>query len=165
MGQQVGLVTNGRDAADRIRREGWAHDYRTREAARRVAEGEGASDRLQPLVVETRRGPEQFRRILETLARAELTDGLTLPQLVTETASRLPRDATAVAILGAVTAEAALALGNLRRRGHAVVAVLVLFEDAELDAALARLLAERVEVRHIHNDSTLAALCQHQVLR
>ena len=35
MGQQVGLVTNGRDAADRIRVEGWAHDYRTRTAAPR----------------------------------------------------------------------------------------------------------------------------------
>src|SRR5262249_26709762 len=30
MGQQIGLVTNGRDAADRIRLEGWVHDFRTR---------------------------------------------------------------------------------------------------------------------------------------
>ena len=36
-------------------------------------------------------------RILETLARVELTDGLTLAQLITETGSRLPRDATVVA--------------------------------------------------------------------
>ncbi len=28
MGQQVGLITNGRDAADRIRQEGWAYDLR-----------------------------------------------------------------------------------------------------------------------------------------
>ena len=34
MGQQVGLVTNGRDAADRIRQEGCEHDPRTRQAAR-----------------------------------------------------------------------------------------------------------------------------------
>jgi uncharacterized protein (DUF58 family) len=33
MNQQIGLVTNGRDAVDRIRHEGWAHDYRSREAA------------------------------------------------------------------------------------------------------------------------------------
>ena len=31
MQQQVGLVTNGRDAADRIRVEGWRHDWRTRD--------------------------------------------------------------------------------------------------------------------------------------
>ena len=34
MGQQIGLVTNGRDAADRIRTEGWRTDPRTRRAAR-----------------------------------------------------------------------------------------------------------------------------------
>ena len=81
MGQQVGLVTNGRDAADRIRQEGWDFDIRTRDAAQRAASMLDASDRLQPLVVETRRGAEQLMRILETLARAELTDGLSVPQL------------------------------------------------------------------------------------
>ena len=57
------------------------------------------SDRLAPLIVPTRRGPEQLVRILETLARVELTDGLPLPALIEEAASRLPRDATVIAIL------------------------------------------------------------------
>ncbi len=35
MGHQIGLVTNGRDAADRIRQEGWTGELRTRDAARR----------------------------------------------------------------------------------------------------------------------------------
>ncbi len=35
MGQQVGLVTNGRDAADRIRQEGWDFDIRSRSAAQK----------------------------------------------------------------------------------------------------------------------------------
>jgi len=82
LGQQVGLVTNGRDAADRIRQEGWASDYRTRDEARQSASMHEQSDRLQPLVVETRRGSEQMGRIQEMLARVELTDGLTLPQLI-----------------------------------------------------------------------------------
>src|SRR6185295_18493305 len=29
LNQQIGLVTNGRDAADRVRFEGWAHDHRS----------------------------------------------------------------------------------------------------------------------------------------
>ena len=37
MDQQIGLVTNGRDAADRIRQEGWDYDIRSRKAARRAA--------------------------------------------------------------------------------------------------------------------------------
>jgi uncharacterized repeat protein (TIGR01451 family) len=164
MSQQVGLVTNGRDAADRIRQEGWAHDYRTRAAALKSAAVEEESERLQPIVVETRRGVEQFQRIAETLARVELTDGLTFAQLVSETTSRLPRDATVVAVLGDVSTETALALGNLRRRGHAVTAVLILFGDEKMERAHGRLLAEGIDVRQVRDEASVAALCQRQMI-
>jgi uncharacterized protein (DUF58 family) len=165
MRQQIGLVTNGRDAADRIRQEGWAHDYRTRKEAQASAAMRDESDRLQPIVVETRRGVEQFQRIQETLARVELTDGLTLPQLIVEAGGRLPRDATVLAILGEAPAETALALGNLRRRGHAVTAVLIIFGDNEKDEAAGRLIAQGIDVRLLKNEAGLTALCQQQVLR
>ena len=48
MGQQVGLASNCRDAADRIRTEGWDYDLRSRSAARRVAGMLETSDRLRP---------------------------------------------------------------------------------------------------------------------
>jgi uncharacterized repeat protein (TIGR01451 family) len=165
LGQQVGLVTNGRDAADRIRLEGWASDFRTRKEAQQSVSMREHSERLQPIVVETRRGIEQFQRIRETLARVELTDGLTVPQLLEETSSRLPRDATVVAILGAVSPETALALGSLRRRGFAVTAILVVFEGEALDHALIRLLAEGIDVRQLRNEAELPGLCQRQLLR
>ena len=38
-------------------------------------------------------------RILETLARVELTDGLGLGGLISETAGRMPADATVLAVL------------------------------------------------------------------
>ena len=41
-------------------------------------------------------------RILETLARIELTDGLTVPELVEECQGHLPRNASVIAILRAV---------------------------------------------------------------
>ncbi|HEV3256822.1 MAG TPA: DUF58 domain-containing protein [Gemmataceae bacterium] len=164
MGQQVGLVTNGRDAADRIRLEGWEQDYRTRQAARKTPAMLEDSDRLEPLVVETRRGVEQFHRIRETLARVELTDGLPLPQLILETSSRLPRDATVVALLPDAPVETALALGNLRRRGFAVSAVLITMESNRLEQAYGRLLAEGItDVRHLRNEAGLPALCRHEV--
>src|SRR5262245_44885113 len=165
MGEQVGLVTNGRDAADRIRTEGWAHDFRTRDAARASASMRDESDRLQPIVVPTRRGVEQFQRIRETLARVELTDGLTFSQLVAETESRLPRDATIIAVLGDVSPETALALGSLKRRGYAVAVILIVFDDDALEAAYAPLLAEGLDVRHLKNEAELPWLCQRQVLR
>jgi uncharacterized protein (DUF58 family) len=165
MGQQVGLVTNARDAADRICQEGWDFDIRTRDAAKRAASMAEASDRLQPLVVETRRGAEQLMRILEMLARAELTDGLTVSQLVAETASRLPRDATVVAILTAVTEETAVALGNLRRRGFAVTALLNIYEDRAYAEAAGKLLDERIDTRHLRDENSVSSVCRSHILQ
>lgn len=163
MGQQVGLVSNGRDAADRIRLEGGEQDYRTRKAVRRDTGMRDRSERLQPLVVPTRRGVEQLQRIRETLARIELTDGLTLPELVVEAASRLPRDATVVALLADVPVATSLALGNLRRRGFAVTAVLLMLSDEQLEKAYGRLLAEGIrDVRHLKDEAGLPQLCRQQ---
>jgi uncharacterized protein (DUF58 family) len=164
MGQQVGLVTNGRDAADRIRQEGWRGDWRTREAARGAVSMQSASSRLAPVVVPTRRGPEQLLQIHETLARLELTDGLSLEQLVHEATSRLPRDATVIAILPRVTAENAIALGNLRRRGLAVEALLNLWDDYDFAQASGPLLAQGIATRHLKDEAGLMELCRRQVL-
>ncbi len=164
MGQQVGLATNGRDAADRIRREGWEGDYRTRQAARQRNAMSEENERLRPQVVATSRGIESFQRIRETLARVEWTDGLTFAQLVLEVAPRLPRDATVIAVLPTVPTETALALGNLRRRGFAVAVVLILIDEQDLEQAYGRLLAEGVrDVRHLKSEAGLPTLCQQQV--
>jgi uncharacterized protein (DUF58 family) len=165
MDQQIGLVTNGRDAADRIRQEGWDYDIRSRKAARRAASMLDDSHRLQPIVVPTRRGSEQLMRILETLARVELTDGLNFAQLLSETAGRLPRDATAVAILSSVSIETAVALGELRHKGLAVTAILNLFDDTEFEQASGRLAAEGIESLHLKSVEMLPTLCQQYVLR
>ena len=165
LGQQVGLVTNGRDAADRIRQEGWAHDHRTRAAALAAASVRDKSERLQPLVVPTRRGAEQLVRILETLARVELTDGLTLPQLIEETASRMPRDATVIAILPGSSEESALALGMLKRRGFAVTVILNLFETYDFADAAAPFLAEGIQTRQLRDEQSIVEICRQLALR
>jgi uncharacterized repeat protein (TIGR01451 family) len=165
MGQQVGLVTNGRDAADRIRQEGWAHDHRSRQDAIAAASVRERSDRLQPLVIATRRGPEQLLRILETLARVELTDGLSLPQLIEESASRMPRDATVIAILPGGSIESAFALGSLKRRGFAVTVILNLFETHDFADAAAPYLAEGIEVRHLRDEMSIVEICRGFALR
>jgi uncharacterized protein (DUF58 family) len=164
MDQQIGLVTNGRDAADRIRQEGWDYDIRSRKAARQAAAMRESSDRLQPLVVPTRRGPEQLLRILETLARVELTDGLSFAQLLDE-ASRLPRDATVVALLSSLSIETAVALGGLRQHGFAVTAIINVYDDLEFERASAQLAAEGVEARHLKSVEALPNLCRQYVLR
>jgi uncharacterized protein (DUF58 family) len=164
MGQQVGFVSNGRDAADRIRVEGWEQDYRTRQGARKKTIMLEGSERLQPVLVETRRGVEQFQRIREALARIELTDGLTAAGLIVESANRLPRDATVVALLPDVPVETAVALGSLRRAGFAVSVVLVAVAEDQLENCYGRLLAESVrDIRHLRDEAALPDLCQQQV--
>ena len=165
LGQQVGLITNGRDAAARIRAQGWDHEFRTRQAARTIAGVRAKDDRLQPIVVETRRGPEQFMRILETLARVELTDGLTFAQLVAETSSRLPRDATVVAVIAEASAETVLTLSMLRQRGYAVTANMVIIEEHQRLDTRGLLIAEGIEVRHVRDEASIAAACRKLVLR
>ncbi len=166
LGQQIGLVTNGRDAAERIRVEGWDKEYRTRTGARRQTEMREESDKLEPMVVETRRGAEQFHRIRETLARLELTHGLTFAQLLMETSSRLPRDATIVCVMAEALEETAFALGNLRRSGFAVSVILIWPDEGTLEASYGRLLSENIrDIRILKNEAELPELCQQQVGR
>jgi len=165
MGQQIGLVTNGRDAADRIRQEGWDYDIRTRDSARKAASMADLSDRLQPVVVETERGPEQLMRIFETLARVELTDGLDLSQLIGETTCGLPRDATVVVILPSITEENAIALGNLKRRGFAVAAIVNVYEEYDFAEASGPLLAQGIETHHLKGEAGIVDMCRRFLLR
>jgi uncharacterized protein (DUF58 family) len=165
MGQQVGFITNGRDAAERIRREGWTHDQlRTRRAAQAAGEQKD-NHRLQPVIVPTRRSNIQLRHILEALARLEKSDGLPFPQLVQESASRMPHSATVIALLTTVTVEAALALGNLRRRGLAVTAFVNVYDEMDFARIAGPLVAERIEVRQLRDRAGISRMCQRLLLR
>lgn len=164
LGQQVGLITNARDAADRIREEGYKLEFRTREDARKDFGMLPENTRLHPVTIETARGTEQFTRILETSARLELSNGLTFPQLIAESLTRLPRDASVVAILGDVNEEIAIALGNLRRSGYAVSAVLILQDDLDYSHNAGLLMAQNVDVRHVQDESAVADFCSTRVL-
>jgi uncharacterized protein (DUF58 family) len=167
LNQQVGLASNGRDAADRIREESLAAEspeaqtegHATREAARERFEMKEDSDRLRPVVVETQRGFDQFQKIREALARLELSDGMNFAQLCLEMSARIPRDATVIAILPQVPVESAIALGTLRRQGFAITAILIGLDDNDKLVAHARLLAETVrDIRYANTVEELAHL-------
>ncbi len=163
LNQQLGLASNGRDAADRIREESLETDavpeegYETRDEARDRFELREDNDRLRPVVVETRRGFDQFQKIREALARLELTDAFEFAQLALEMAPRIPRDATVIAILPRVPVETAVALGTLRRQGFAVTAILIGLDETQKLEAHGRLLAETVrDIRYVNTEDELA---------
>lgn len=165
MGQQIGLVTNGRDAADRVRVQGWDYDPQTRTQARQAASMLEQSDRLRPVIVPTRRGVEQLRRILETLARVELTDGLPLSALIGEVEGQLPRDATVIVILPGVTTETVITMEDLKRRGFAVTAILNVFGEDEFAAAAGSLTSLGIDCHHLKDESRVSRICQRFLLR
>jgi len=170
-GQQIGLVTNGRDAADRIREEGWQGEFQARTLAREQAATVAENTRMRPVTVPTRKSSDNFLRILETLARLEQTDGLEFSGLIREAAVQLPRDATVVAIFSRVTPEMALSLGELVSRGFLVTAIVVLFgadvlpdwakppEWAEI------LLAQGINFHMVNSEDGITNLCAQSLVR
>ena len=166
MGQQVGFVSNGRDAVDRITSEGWQGDERTRDAARSAAKMmKSKNDRLQPVIIPTQKSPDQAIRILRALARLEITEGLTLPELLTEAGSQLPRDATVIAIVSEMKMETAIALGNLKQQGYSVVAIVNTFSEDRFVQTTAPLLAEGISAMHLKDEESIRNICEKQALR
>jgi uncharacterized protein (DUF58 family) len=170
-GQQTGFISNGRDAADRIREEGWRADFLTRDDARRRVSQTPANTRLRPVMVETGKGEDRFMRILAALGRLEHTDGLDFSAMVTEAVSKISRDATVVAVLGIVTPGIAAALGDLVRRGLLVTAVVVSFnmepvpDWAKPPAWAEMLLAQGIDFRVVNSEEAILNLCAEAIVR
>jgi uncharacterized protein (DUF58 family) len=175
LGQQVGLATNGRDAAERLAGVGFRQtteetaDSDNWLLAKQLREASSVgqdNERRQPQVIRAGRGVDQFQRIRELLARAEVNDGLTFAEFVLEAAPQLPRDATVLAVLPAVPVETAFVLGNLRRSGFAVTVVLVMLGEGEVETAYGRLAAEGIrDVRPLASEQMLSDLCQSEMNR
>ena len=170
-GQQIGLITNGRDAADRIREEGWQGEFLNRTLAQQRAATASDNTRMRPVVVPTRRSSDNFLRILETLARLELTDGLEFSGLIREAAVQISRDTTVVAVFSRVTPETALSLGELVRQGFLVTAVVVIC-GAEVLPDWAKppewaeiLLAQGVNFHMVNSEEGVTNLCAQSIIR
>lgn len=170
-GQQIGLVTNGRDAADRIREEGWQGEFQERTLARQQAATVAENTRMRPVTVPTRKSSDHFLRMLETLARLELTNGLEFSGLLQEAAVQLPRDATVVAVLSRVTPEMALALGELVSQGFLVTVMVVIF-GAEVVPDWAKppewaeiLLAQGINFHMVNSEESVSQLCAQALIR
>jgi uncharacterized repeat protein (TIGR01451 family) len=167
LNQPIGFASNGLDAAELIRlgieiQSGSDEEERgfaDRESAKANAEAPQQSERIHPILVPTRRGPEQFQLIREALARVELTEGLSFTEMIVELLPRFPRDATILAILPHVSIEIATSLGQLRKQGFAVTAVIINYDEEIRLISAGRLLSQGVrDFRFITQESDLAHL-------
>ena len=164
MNQPFGLISNGRDAADRFRKEELAADYSNRDAIRLSVQKEEKNDRLKPLIIDAGVGPEKFSEIHRTLARLERTDGLNLCQLLSETQSRLPHQLAILVILQTVNEEAALSLALLRKQGFSVSVIVNQHTLDGADDAAAMLVGQRLPVYALPDEQSVPTVCQNMLL-
>jgi uncharacterized protein (DUF58 family) len=171
MGQQIGLISNGRDAADRIREQGWSAEFNRRGQAHRRASQAGEGSHCEPVIVETGKGADRFSELVQALARLECGVELDFAKMVSAAASRIPRDATVVPVLRKVTPAIAASLGHLSRQGFLVTVVVVAF-GAEPTPDWARppdwaemLLGEGMDFRVVNSEEALTDLCAQAIVR
>jgi uncharacterized protein (DUF58 family) len=171
MRQQIGLITNGRDASDRICEEGSRAEFLTRDDAQRRVTQPPTNTRLRPVIVETGKGEERFTQMLAALGRLEPTDGLDFCAMTSEAIAKISRDTTVVAVLAKVTPDIAVALGNLVRRGLPVTAIVVSFNmEAVPDWArppdwAEMLLAQGIDFRVVNSEDSVVKLCAEAIIR
>jgi uncharacterized protein (DUF58 family) len=163
--EPVGLATNGRDAADRIRQEGWRGDHRIRGEARASASMRDKNERLRPVLVAPGRGPVHLAEINRTLARLERTDGLTLTELLVECESQLSAETTLLVILQQCTSESIAALIGLARRGRAVAVMINTHDINDYSAIAGPLIAARIPTFHLSSREAVADVCRQTLLR
>ncbi|MCF6283977.1 MAG: DUF58 domain-containing protein [Candidatus Hydrogenedentes bacterium] len=153
-GEQVGMITNARDAAEVAQYDVVKHETLSRQEVDAEIEGELVSTTISPLCVETARGPFQIQRIIQNLARVLPTDGLDGMGLVMNQYHALPRDATLMIVAPVIPERMALALGAIKLSGFNVSVFLILDQRAYEEAA-AFLAPHNIPVFHIEHERSL----------
>jgi uncharacterized protein (DUF58 family) len=160
MQQPFGLISNGRDAADHVRVEGWEADFRSREALQAAMRDDVEDTRLRPVVLSPGRGPEHFFELHRTLARLERSDGLELGDLILETQSRMPRTLSIIAILQSVDDRNAMALGMLVRQGYSITVIANCYDATDARDLAGKLSNYRIPVHRLRDEASIPYVCQ-----
>jgi len=163
--EPVGLATNGRDAADRIRTEGWLGDHRVRGSATMAANRQSENDRLRPIVLPPDRGPRQLQEIHRRLARLERTDGLKLSELLIECESQLSAETTLLVIVQQANEAAIGALIGLAQRGRAVAVIVNTHDIHDYSAIAGPLIAQHITTHRLDSRQAIAEVCRQTLLR
>ena len=153
-GEQVGMLTNGRDAAEIARYEVESHQALSKHEAGECVVGEAESDRLNPLQVPTLRTTAQAQHVIENLARVIPTNGLRIEQVILAEYERLPRDAALLPVVPQVTEHLALALASMKLSGFNV-SVFLIANAAGYQEAAALLAGHNIYCFHIEHERNL----------
>lgn len=153
--QPFALLTNGRDAVDRIREEGFATDYRTRGEAQKRAAMKDHDDRLRPVILPSDRGPVHYQELLRQLARLELSDGIPIAETVLGAQSRLARDTTLIVILQRCDPSTAAMFIGMKRRGWAITMIINTQDINDFIASAGPFQSAGIKTIHLANEQAL----------
>jgi uncharacterized protein (DUF58 family) len=162
--EPFGLISNGRDAAERMRELNKRSLYNDRSSAIANIEMKSQNNRLSPIVLGASRTPEHFAQLHRMLARLERTDGLKLDQLLIETESRIPKLLSLMVIAQRVDQAGLFALEMFRRRGYALTVLLNCHQELYLENA-SPLIAAKIPVIPLYDLDSITQYLQHQTAR
>lgn len=161
-GEQVGMITNGLDAAEEAQWDVESTEVTSKEELAGSVVGESESNRLRPLQVPTLRSPIQAQQIIENLARIVPGRGLDCGQLILEEYRTLPRDATLLPVVPYVDEGLAMLLGEMRLIGFSV-SVFYISDRKGYEEAAAMLAPHEIHVFHIREESDLHELSPQKI--
>ncbi len=161
-GEQLGLLTNGLDAAELARYEVEAHRELSREDIVNKIADEERSTRISPLQVPTMKSPIQAQKIIDNLARIVPGYGLDASQLLLEEFRGLPRDATLIPVVPYVSERFAMTLAEMKLSGFAVTVFLIRDKKGYDDAA-ALLAPHNIHLFHIMETSDLHEIAPQKI--
>lgn len=154
-GEQVGMVTNARDAAEVARYEAERGKALNRyDIEEDMAREEARTLKISPLSVETARSPVQAQRIIENLARVLPGFGLDCAGLIEATYPTLPRDAALLPIVPQVDPKLAWTLATMKQMGFNVTVFIIKHRKA-FDEASRLLAPHEINVMHIEHERSL----------
>lgn len=155
--ETAGMLSNGLDALERVKREAGLEEAANRREARRLAEHRAGEDRLRPVEVRPGRGAEKEAEVLDALARLEASEGLTLRQMLLDELQRLPRDLSVILVTPQLGRELAQTIAGLRFCGIAVTVVLI-DNPGAWHAGRGPIAAQNVPLLHIEEPEDLAEI-------
>ena len=156
-GEQVGMLTNGFDAAEVARYEVDAHDVLSRQEVEASIAEDMESDRIRPLQVPTMRTSVQSQQIAENLARVVPGSGLDVQTLLMAEFRALPRDASLLPVVPQITEGFALTLAEMKLSGFGVSVFFIKDRKGYEDAA-SLLAPHNIHVFHIEQERDLHEL-------
>ncbi len=153
-GIDLGLVSNGVDAADVMEVAPFSVEAVNRSEARKLIERSKLTDRLRPVEVTVRRGGESISQVMEALARLELSEGLPLADMVQQEYVGWPREASAILIVPQVPEELFREIARLKTTGFSVL-VLLVDNPPHAERVRGALANMRVPCLHLRQESDL----------